>query len=94
MATPTFGMYVSLKVLILIIQSAVIIYGMYIVEYTEQNQGRQEETHHTAHGFRRLFPALLLMGLGGGINAMRVLKAPILLFYSKNHYIINLYITT
>ena len=33
------------------------------MEYTVKNQGRQEETHHPAHRFRRLFIDLLHPGV-------------------------------
>ena len=64
------------------------------MEYMDQNQGRQEETHYLTHRFRRLFLDLLSMGWGGCTSAMGVIKNPILLFYSEIHYVINLYITT
>ena len=35
------------------------------MDYTGQNQGRQEETHHPTHRFRRFFPDLFLMGWRG-----------------------------
>ena len=34
------------------------------MEYTGQNQGRQEETHHPTHRFQSLFVDLLLMAVG------------------------------
>ena len=64
------------------------------MECTDQNQGRQEETLHPIHRFRRLFLNLLLMGWRGYASVMGGIKTPILLFYSENHYVINLYITT
>ena len=50
------------------------------MEYTVQNQGRQEETHHPTHKFRRVFLDLLLMEWRGYASAMGVIKTPILLF--------------
>ena len=47
---------------------------IYQMEQTGQNQGRQEETHHPYHMFRRLFLHLLLMGWGGCASAMGVIK--------------------
>ena len=35
------------------------------IEYMDQNQGRQEETHNLTHRFQRLFLDLLLMGWRG-----------------------------
>ena len=56
-------------------------YGMYIMNGVYgQNQGRQEETHHPTHMFRRLFLDLLLMGWKGCASAMEVIKTPIILF--------------
>ena len=46
------------------------------MECTGQNQGRQEETHHPTHRFRRLFLDLLLMGWGGCASAMGIIKTP------------------
>ena len=54
--------------------------SMYIMECTGPNQGRQEETQHTTHKFRRLFLGLLLMGWRGCASAMGVIKTYILLF--------------
>ena len=39
-----------------------------------QNQGRQEETQHPTHRFRRLFLDLLLIGWRGCASAMGVIK--------------------
>ena len=50
------------------------------MEWTDQNQGRQMETHRPTHRFRRLFLDLLLMGWRGCASAMVVIKTPILLF--------------
>ena len=44
------------------------------MEFTGQNQGRQEETHHPSHRFRRIFLDLLLMGWRGCASAMGVIK--------------------
>ena len=50
------------------------------MEYTGQNQRRQEETHHPTHMFWRLFLDLLLMEWKACASAMGVIKTPILLF--------------
>ena len=50
------------------------------MEYTGQNQGRQEETHDQTHGFRRLFLHLLLMGWKWCASAIGVIEFSILLF--------------
>ena len=50
------------------------------MEYTGQNQGRQEEAHHPTHRFRRLFLDLPLVGWRGCASAMEAIKNPILLF--------------
>ena len=95
MATPI-SVCMPVRKSILITQIAAIMYGMYIINgvvYMGQNQARQEETHHAPHRFRRLFLGLLLMGWRGCVSAMGVIKTPILLFWSKIHYVINLYIT-
>ena len=54
----------------------------------------QAETHHPTHRFRHLFLDLLLMGWRECASSMRMIKTPIPLFYSENHYVIDLYIAT
>ena len=81
MATPTFGMYVSYKEFILITKIAAMMFGMYIkMEYTGQNHGLQEETHHPTNRFWRLFFDLILVGWRGCASAIGVIKIPIRLF--------------
>ena len=47
------------------------------MEYRDKNRGRQEETRHPTHRFRRVFLDLLLMGWRGCASAMGVIKTPI-----------------
>ena len=52
---------------------------IYIYMYTELldgNKGHQEETHHPAHRFWRLFLDLLSMGWRGCTSAMGAIKLP------------------
>ena len=53
------------------------------MEYTGQSQGRQEQTHHPIHRFRRLFLDLIVMGWRACASAMVVIKTHILLFSPK-----------
>ena len=48
------------------------------MECTGQNQGRQEETHHPSHRFRRLFLDLLLMGWRGCARSNQNSHPPVL----------------
>ena len=50
------------------------------MDYTDQDQGRQAETHNPTHIFQRLFLDLLLMGWTECAGTMGVIKTPILLF--------------
>ena len=73
--------WMSLSGFILISKNAAIMCGMFIINGVHsQNQGRQEETHHPTHRFRRLFLDLLLVVCRGCASATGVIKSPILLF--------------
>ena len=57
----------------------------------EPNQGRQEETHHPIHRFRRLFLDLLLIRWRGCASTMGVITSPLSCSRPKT---INLYMST
>ena len=57
------------------------------MECTDQNQGRQDETHHPTHRFRRLFLDLLLMEWREYASAIRVIETLLVRKPLYSHFI-------